>query len=54
MAGFDGLDSVDVSDEMAGLKGLESVDTSGGGMAGFGVPSLGRPGPRTAMPAAFR
>ena len=39
--------------EMAGFDRPESVDTSGE-MAGFGFDSLGRPRPRTAMPAAFR
>ena len=32
----------------------ESVDTSGGEIAGFAFDSLGRPRPRTAIPAAFR
>ena len=46
--------SVDTSDEMAGFEGPGSVDTSGGEMAGFDFDSLGRPGPRTAIAAAFR
>ncbi|HEV8573511.1 MAG TPA: hypothetical protein VGR43_02275 [Dehalococcoidia bacterium] len=31
-----------------------SVDTSGGKIAGFALDSLGRPRPRTGIPAAFR
>jgi hypothetical protein len=45
---------VDTSTLAAGFGGLESVDTSGGEIAGFDLDSLGRPRPRTAMPAAFK
>ena len=38
---------------MAGFAARGSVDTSGE-MAGFGFDSLGRPRPRTTMPAALR
>jgi hypothetical protein len=54
MAGFDDAASLETAEEMAGLAGSRSVDTSGGEMAGFGFASLGRPGPRTAIAAAFR
>src|SRR5690349_12105727 len=54
IAGFGGSESVDTSDEMAGLAGPGSVDTCGGEMAGFAFASVGRPGPRTAILAAFR
>jgi len=39
---------------MAGFAGSESVDTGGGEIAGFALDSLGRPRPRTGIPAAFR
>ena len=53
VAGFATSESVDTSAEMAGFA-AESVDTSGGEIAGFGFDSLGRPRPRTGIPAAFR
>jgi hypothetical protein len=37
-----------------GGRGHGSVDTSPGEIAGFAVASLGRPRPRTGMPAAFK
>jgi hypothetical protein len=39
--------------EMAGFGGSASVDTSAE-IAGFGFDSLGRPRPRTGIPAAFK
>ena len=54
IAGFGGSESVDTGVEMAGFDGSESVDTTAGEIAGFDVASLGRPRPRTGMPAAFR
>ena len=47
-------ESVDTSPEMAGFAGAESVDTTGGEIAGFALDSLGRPRPRTGIPAAFK
>src|SRR5262245_54200483 len=52
--GFGGEESVDTSLEMAGFDGPGSVDTSSPEIAGFGFDSLGRPRPRTGIPAAFR
>jgi hypothetical protein len=49
-----GAASVDTSSEMASFAGPESVDTGGGEIAGFALDSLGRPRPRTGIPAAFR
>jgi len=46
--------SVDTSALVAGFGGPESVDTSAPEIAGFGFDSLGRPRPRTGIPAAFR
>ena len=55
MAGFPPPESVDTEAvEMAGFAGAESVDTTGGEIAGFALDSLGRPRPRTGIPAAFR
>jgi hypothetical protein len=55
VAGFGGEESVDTSLEMAGFDGPKSVDTSPPEIAGFGfADSLGRPRPRTGIPAAFR
>jgi hypothetical protein len=54
VAGFGGEESVDASLEMAGFDGPGSVDTSSPEIAGFGFDSLGRPRPRTGIPAAFR
>ena len=48
-----GAESVDTSALVAGFEASESVDTSSE-IAGFGFDSLGRPRPRTRMPAAFR
>jgi hypothetical protein len=53
VAGFGPSESVDTSLEMAGFA-VRSVDTSGGKIAGFGFDSLGRPRPRTGIPAAFK
>ena len=53
-AGFGPSESVDTSPEMAGFAGAESVDTTGGKIAGFALDSLGRPRPRTGIPAAFK
>src|SRR5436190_8693625 len=53
VAGFGASESVDTSAEMAGFDRPRSVDTSPE-IAGFGFDSLGRPRPRTGMPAAFR
>ena len=50
-----GGESVDTGAlEMAGFVGAESVDTTGGEIAGFALDSLGRPRPRTGIPAAFK
>src|SRR5688572_9882037 len=54
VAGFGGPASVDTAAEMTGFDGQGSVDTSPSEIAGFGFDSLGRPRPRTGMPAAFR
>jgi len=54
VAGFAPSESVDTSSEMAGFAGSGSVDTDGGEIAAFAVDSLGRPRPRTGIPAAFR
>jgi hypothetical protein len=54
VAGFAPSESVDTSPEMAGFAGAESVDTPGGEIAGFALDSLGRPRPRTGIPAAFK
>ena len=54
VAGFGGLESVDTSPEMAGFDWSESVDTTDGEIAGFAFDSLGRPRPRTGIPAALR
>lgn len=51
--GATGRRSVDTSSVVAGFDGPESVDTSPE-IAGFGFDSLGRPRPRTGIPAAFR
>jgi hypothetical protein len=53
VAGFDGPESVDTRLEIAGFAG-KSVDTADGEIAGFGFDSLGRPRPRTGIPAALR
>jgi len=52
-AAVGGLESVDTSPDMAGFA-VRSVDTSRGEMAGLGFDSLGRPRPRTGIPAAFK
>jgi hypothetical protein len=52
VAGFGRSESVDTFPEMAGFDARGSVDTSAE-IAGFGFDSLGRPRPRTGMPAAF-
>jgi hypothetical protein len=54
VAGFAASESVDTGSEMAGFDRPKSVDTRGGEIAGFALDSLGRPRPRTGMPAAFR
>jgi hypothetical protein len=54
VAVFASPESVDTSSEMAGFGGRESVDTSPPEIAGFDFDSLGRPRPRTGIPAAFR
>src|SRR4030095_10211668 len=53
VAGFGRPESVDTSALVAVVGGPESVDTCPE-IAGFGFDSLGRPRPRTAMPAALR
>ena len=54
VAGFAASQSVDTCSEMAGFDWSGSVGTSGGEIAGFALDSLGRPRPRTGIPAAFR
>ena len=54
VAGFAPSESVDISSEMAGFTGPGSVDTGAAEIAGFALDSLGRPRPRTGIPAAFR
>jgi hypothetical protein len=55
IAGFPPPESVDTEAvEMAGFAGAESVDIPGGELAGFALDSLGRPRPRTGIPAAFK
>jgi hypothetical protein len=54
VAAFGGIESVDTSLEMAGFDRPGSVDTWSSEIAGFGFDSLGRPRPRTGIPAAFK
>jgi len=54
VAGFAPSESADTSSDMVGFAGPDSVSTTAEEIAGFALDSLGRPRPRTGIPAAFR